>query len=241
VLLERTSQLGGQMAIAACAPGSGAIGRDFIELYTWRLDAAGVDVRCDSAADPALVVELRADLVVVATGARPFRPDVPLDGPVAHAWDVVERAPLAGRVVVTDWGGDPAGLDAAEALALAGNEVVLAVASVAVGETVHQYRRNLYLQRLYRVGVSIVHQHRLVGAADGEVLLANVFAPELVRHVPADLLVLAEGRVPDDALGAGLRALGLEPVEVGDCLSPRSLEEAVLEGTLAVRRLGVLT
>ena len=58
--------------------------------------------------------------------------------------------PTGRRVVVADWGGDPAGLDAAEVLAAAGNEVTLAVASVAVGELVHQYRRNLYLHRLYR-------------------------------------------------------------------------------------------
>jgi hypothetical protein len=66
--------------------------------------------------------------------------------------------------------------------------------------------------------------------------LANVFAPELVLRVPADLLVLAQGRVPEDALAPALVAAGLCIEEAGDCLSPRSLEEAVLEGTLAARR-----
>jgi hypothetical protein len=86
---------------------------------------------------------------------------------VAQSWDVLAAVSDTGppnragfraigvrhrglRVVVADWGGDPSGLDAAEVLALAGNDVTLAVASVAVGEGVHQYRRNLYLQRLYR-------------------------------------------------------------------------------------------
>jgi hypothetical protein len=105
-----------------------------------------------------------------------------------------------------------------------------------VGEAVHQYRRNLYLQRLYRAGVHVLQHHALAGAADGHVELENVFARELRLHLPADLLVLAQGRIPDDALAAQLVEAGLRVEEAGDCLSPRSLEEAVLEGTLAARR-----
>ncbi len=137
--------------------------------------------------------------------------------------------------MVADWGGDPSGLDAAEVLALAGNDVTLAVASVSAGEAVHQYRRNLYLQRLYRAGVDIRQHRALAGASKGLVELANVFAPEVREHLPVDLLVLAQGRVPEDELARDLQTAGLRVEEAGDCLSPRSLEEAILEGTLAAR------
>jgi len=142
----------------------------------------------------------------------------------------------AEEVLVADWGGDPGGLDAAELLAASGKRVTLAVASVAVGELMHQYRRNLYLQRLYRAGVKILHHHQLEGAGDGVARLRNVFAPDLVESVPAGAVVLALGRVPEDELAAELATAGLRFEEAGDCLSPRSLEEAVLEGTLAARR-----
>jgi pyruvate/2-oxoglutarate dehydrogenase complex dihydrolipoamide dehydrogenase (E3) component len=145
--------------------------------------------------------------------------------------------PQGRRIVVADWGGDPSGLDAAELLAAAGNAVTLAVASVAVGEMVHQYRRNLYLQRLYRAGVSILQHQRLAGASATQVELTNVFAAEQVTHVEADLLVLALGRVPADGLAQILAEAGFRIEEAGDCLSPRSIEEAVLEGTLAARRV----
>jgi hypothetical protein len=55
--------------------------------------------------------------------------------------------------------------------------------------------------------------------------------------VPADAVVLASGRVPEDSLAPELRALGIAVAEAGDCIAPRSLEEAVLEGTLASRRV----
>jgi pyruvate/2-oxoglutarate dehydrogenase complex dihydrolipoamide dehydrogenase (E3) component len=176
---------------------------------------------------------------VVATGARPYMPDLLVDGAV-QAWRILaDEVPTGSRVVIADWGGDPAGLDAADVLSGAGNEVTLAVASVTVGESVHQYRRNLYLQRLYRAGVTILQHHQLLGAREGEVYLGNVFAPELRVALPFDRLVLALGRVPVDDLAPRLRAAGLVVVEAGDCLSPRSLEEAVLEGALAGGRLSV--
>jgi len=233
VLLEREARLGGQVALAGKAPAGEELARVFVDNAERQLSSAGVDVRLGGEDDPAT---LDCDAVVLATGARPYRdPQLQLEGiALLDAWDVLAgNAPSGERVVVADWGGDPSGLDAAEVLAAAGKRVTLAVASVAVGELVHQYRRNLYLQRLYRAGVSVLHHHELESAAGGVVRLRNVFARELVEELEADGLVLALGRVPVEAPApAGI------PVErAGDCLSPRSLEEAVLEGTLAARRV----
>jgi NADPH-dependent 2,4-dienoyl-CoA reductase/sulfur reductase-like enzyme len=233
VVLFEAARLGGQLVL-----GDAAIAAAFLDNAERQL--ANVDVRLGLPATPEAVVALSPDGVVVATGARPYvDPELALDGvEVLQAWDVLSGGLLrACRVVVADWGGDPGGLDAAERLAAAGKEVTLAVASVAVGELVHQYRRNLYLERLYRAGVTILHHVALDSASAGEVRLRNVFARELVVPVAADALVLALGRVPAASPAAELAARGLDVAEAGDCLSPRSLEEAVLEGTLAARRL----
>jgi 2,4-dienoyl-CoA reductase-like NADH-dependent reductase (Old Yellow Enzyme family)/thioredoxin reductase len=237
VLLERRNRLGGQMALVRHAPGAAEIGRRLVDLFAGRLADAGVDVHLATDADVPVVLGFEPDAVVVTTGARPFDPALPLDGvAVEQSWDVLDDdAPSGLRIVVADWGGDPSGLDVAEMLALAGNDVTLAVASVTAGEAVHQYRRNLYLQRLYRAGVDVRQHRELAGTSAGLVELANVFAPELREHIPADRLVLAQGRVPEDALARALREAGTRVEEAGDCLSPRSLEEAILEGTLVAR------
>jgi pyruvate/2-oxoglutarate dehydrogenase complex dihydrolipoamide dehydrogenase (E3) component len=200
---------------------------------------AAVDLRLGTDATPEAVAALAPDAVVVATGAQPYVPPHTLDGiRVAQAWDVLaEPNAFQGSAVVADWGGDPAGVNAAETLAAAGARVTLCVASVAFGESVHQYRRNLYLQRLYRGGVEIRMHLERGAAADGVVFFGNVFAPELETALEADCLVLALGRVPERSLAPQLAAAGLRVEEAGDCLSPRSFEEAILEGTLAVRRL----
>jgi hypothetical protein len=84
--------------------------------------------------------------------------------------------------------------------------------------------------------VRVSHHLELSGAQAEQVRFRNVFAPELESSVEADALVLALGRVPLDALAGELADLGLPVHAAGDCLSPRSADEAILEGTLAVRR-----
>jgi 2,4-dienoyl-CoA reductase-like NADH-dependent reductase (Old Yellow Enzyme family)/thioredoxin reductase len=241
VLLERAERIGGQFALAGSAPMHEEPALSLARNYERLLAAGEVDLRLGTEADPDAVAALEPDLVVVATGARPFVPDVPLEGVTAiQSWDVLAGPlPTGRKVVVADWGGDASGLASAELLARAGNEVALAVGSATLGETLHQYQRNLYAQRLYRARVEILHHLDLLAAESGAVRFANLFAPDLETTLPADLLVLALGRVPERGLGEELAARGLPVKEVGDCLSPRSAEEAILEGTLAARDLQV--
>jgi 2,4-dienoyl-CoA reductase-like NADH-dependent reductase (Old Yellow Enzyme family)/thioredoxin reductase len=241
VLLERGGRIGGQVALAGAAPMHAELARSLARNYGRLLAAANVETRLETEADVESVAALAPDAVVVATGARPYEPDVPLAGiEVVQAWDVL-RGPRASdrRVVVADWGGDASGLACAELLEAAGNDVTVAVGSAALGESLHQYQRNLYAARLYRAGVRLVHHLELVDADRGAVRFRNLFAPELESDLPADLLVLALGRIPDRALVESLAGAGLEVQEAGDCLGPRGLEEAILEGTLAGQEAGV--
>ena len=226
MLLERAERLGGQIALAGAAPGGAYLAGAYLENVERRLRRTGVDVRLGTAADPESVSALDPDAVVLATGAVPYRGNV--DG--VSAWDVLAGVlPEGGRILVADWGGDPGGLDAAELLAAAGKDVTYAVASLAVGDRAPvppqpvppaalpgrgedpASRRARFTRRSYCATSS----RRARGA------------------VAADAVVLALGRVP-----APVFELAGVPVEhAGDCRSPRSLEEAVLEGTLASRTL----
>lgn len=240
VLIERGDAIGGQIAVAASSPGHVEQALALTANYSSLLDDGRVEQRLGTEADAGLITSLEPDLVVLATGALPAPARQPLDGMrVVDAWDVLRGSERpSGRVVISDWGGDSIALDCAEVLTAAGCEVTLAVGAVMPGETVHQYARNQYLGRLARADVEIIDRHGLVSAARGEVQLANVFAPEVRTTAAADVLVISHGRVPDDALYQPVvAALGNEIViTAGDCRSPRGLEEAILEGTLAVRK-----
>jgi 2,4-dienoyl-CoA reductase-like NADH-dependent reductase (Old Yellow Enzyme family)/thioredoxin reductase len=238
VLLEQSEAVGGQIAVAANAPMHEELAHALRRNYQHLLDRPNVEVRLGETADVSAVEALSPDLVIVATGAVPYDPRLPLNGVKAvQAWDVLRGERPDGKIVIADWGGDATALDCAEVLQAAGREVVLAVGSVTPAETLHQYMRNVYIGRLSRLDIDIRHYMDVVGAAGGEVQLRNVFAPEIEGAVAADAVVLSMGRVPVDSLAPALAERGLRVEEAGDCRTPRSIEEAILEGTRAAATL----
>jgi pyruvate/2-oxoglutarate dehydrogenase complex dihydrolipoamide dehydrogenase (E3) component len=237
VIFERAAHIGGQVQLASGTPGHREQAAALCANYQALLDRGNVDVRLSASADADAIAALQPDLVIIATGARPAPPQQRLaDVELLQAWDVLAGARPKGRVLIADWGGDAAALDCAELLAGEGHEVTLAAGSVMPGETLHQYARNQYLARLARARVRIEHHLGLHSAGEGVVRFRNIFAPELEQAIETDALVLSLGRVPEDGLLARLRERGKLTVQAaGDCRSPRGLEEAILEGTLAAR------
>ena len=194
-----------------------------------------LSVRWSTTADADMILACSPSEIVLATGARPYEPELSLSGiEVIQAWDVLAGHAVRERVVVADWGRDSTGLDCAELLAERGHDVTLAIGSIYPGELLHQYHRNAYIGRLSRAGVRIDHYLGLEGADEGAIRFRNVCAPELKTTIPAETLVLCAGRVPNSDLGDDLRRRGARLREAGDCRSPRGLEEAILEGTLAL-------
>lgn len=227
-VLERRPEIGGQMRLAGTAPAHRETWERYLRSTLSRLDRAGIRPECSTNVDPERVADF--DLVVLATGARPYAPPLPADLPVHQAWEAIaDPESVPGPALVADWGGGWDGLDAAERLALTGVEVTLACAGTLPGETLHQYQRNLYLGRLDELGVRILHHTELAPTG-----LRHVYSGRALPLPDVATLVLAQGRVPEDELWAELE--GYEHVvRAGDVLGPRTLEEAVLEGTLAVR------
>jgi 2,4-dienoyl-CoA reductase-like NADH-dependent reductase (Old Yellow Enzyme family) len=235
-LHERADRLGGQLALAGRAPAHHEVYARWERTVTARLAHGGVDVRLGSELAEPPGAE-RWDVCVLATGARPYRPPPAADrgpGPaVTDAWTAIARPEsVIGPVLVADWGGEWSGLDAAECLRDAGHEVTLACAATHPGETLHQYQRNLYLARLDEAEITILHHAELVAEDDG-LALRHVFSGRRIALPQCATLVIAHGRAPADELWPALEPLP-GAVRAGDVLSPRSIEEAVLEGTAAV-------
>jgi pyruvate/2-oxoglutarate dehydrogenase complex dihydrolipoamide dehydrogenase (E3) component len=202
--------------------------------YAHLLEVGHVKVELGTRADADVVEAYEPDFTIVAAGARPFSPRRPLTGvEVLQVWEILAGARPQGELVIADWGGDPAALDCAEMLAAEGGSVTLAVGAISPGETLHQYSRNVYIGRLLRAGVRIENWLALDSTEPGRATFRNIFAPDLRRAISCDVLALSLGRVPNQELEAALGGRGLRCVAVGDCRSPRTIEEAILEGTSA--------
>jgi len=65
----------------------------------------------------------------------------------------------------------------------------------------------------------------------------DIFDRTPIRIDKIDLLVYITAEVPDEALYFALKADGRQLYRVGDCVAPRSMSQAILEGYRAGREV----
>lgn len=227
-LLERERHLGGQLAVAALARMNRQYG-DWIAWQERRLRRSGVDIRLGIEADAAAISAHGADIVAVATGARPRIPDVPgIDLPhVLGATDVLRGTATPGRrVLVVAEDDRPAPLAVADHLAGAGHDVTLAYQSPSPSPLVGKYSIGSMLARLDQEGVRMLPMSRLIAVEPGALVMAHSYSGRKWHADDLDTVVLACGSLSEDGLFHALRDAHREVHLLGDAYAPRRVSFA---------------
>ncbi|MCZ7528750.1 MAG: FAD-dependent oxidoreductase [Acidimicrobiia bacterium] len=236
VVLEQGPALGGQVRLAAKAPGRDSF-EDLVIYQQTQMETLGVDVRLSSRAGADDVLALEPDVVVCATGSVPIRPDVPgADAPhVVQGWDVLEgRAAVGERVAVVSQEDHMETPSVADLLASEGRQVEILHHWTAVGREVDRYTLGTVMCRLEEGGVRI-RPGLLLTAVDGDRLELVSPWTRATRVLDGfDTVVLVYGSAPDTALHDELkrRLAGKGPrlFLVGSAWVPRRLAEATQHG-----------
>lgn len=240
-LVEAERRAGGQVRLAQLLPGRHEIGGAITNLEG-EARRAGVEFVMGVRADAEFVRASGAEAVIVATGATPYTPPMEVSGSprIVQAWDAIRDtyAVPQGKVVVADFRSDWLGLGVATLLAGRGCRVTLGVTGNMAGQRCQQYVRDQMTAAARRAHVTILPTTRLFGADEGTVYLQDVLTEEAVVVEDAAALVLAQGHVPADGLLLELEADAAAEgayrvLAAGDVQSPRTIEEAVLEGLRA--------
>ncbi|MEW6350749.1 MAG: FAD-dependent oxidoreductase [Thermodesulfobacteriota bacterium] len=257
MVCEKESHIGGQIAWAADATHK----RDFhyiIEYYEGVLKNRGVDLRLGVPVTPELVRAEQPDLVVVATGAAPFKPPVPaMDLPhVVQAWDVLKGRKHTGTNVVIVGGGS-VGLETALFLASKGTIsphqlyfltlhhaesqemleqlVTTGVKKVTVIEMAHRMGQDIgmstrwiLLKDLRTRGVSLITGAKMKDITPESIVYTDAQGEEIA--IPCDTVVLAMGSRPEASLADALKDTGVEVLKIGDANKVGRIGEAVEAG-----------
>jgi 2,4-dienoyl-CoA reductase-like NADH-dependent reductase (Old Yellow Enzyme family)/thioredoxin reductase len=234
VLLERGPKLGGQLNLAAAAPGRDAFD-DFRIFQENQLALYGVDVRLGSEVDAEQVMALSPDAVACATGSVPRVPDTP-GADAAHVvqgWDVLAgRAQLGERVAVVsqeDFFETP---NVADYLAERGKRVEIFHKWLGIGAQIDRYSIGPVMTRLAEGDVRIQTGMRLAAVAGDKLEFRSAFGGRTHRFEGFDTVVLVYGSVPDARLYYDLKKAGAveQLFLVGSACVPRALAEATQHG-----------
>lgn len=234
ILLEQGARLGGQLLIAAKAPGRDAF-EDQVYFEENALARLGVEVRLESRADVASIKALSPEAIVIATGALPR---VPHDvsglelGHVAYGWDVMKGLVTSGqRVAVVSQEDYYETASVADYLASKGREVTVFHKSEHIGREIARYSLGMVLARMEELGVVTVANVvlRQIDAAGLE--FESAFGGRRVRHAGFDSVVLVYGAVAQAGLYEQLKAEGFGPLYLaGAAWLPRRMAEATRHG-----------
>ncbi|MFQ5829782.1 MAG: FAD-dependent oxidoreductase [Candidatus Methylomirabilia bacterium] len=239
VLLEREAEVGGQVLIAARAPAR-ADYSGIIRFLRGQVLKLGVEVRLGVEATAELVLAESPEAVVIATGSHPYLPLLPgVDGKhVLTAQDVLlERASVGDRVVLVDDVYTREALSTADFLLDQGKRVEVISRLFYPGQDIGVTSIVPLYTRLFTKGVTLTPHTELRAIEGSAAVVANVYSGVERRIEGVDTVVLAMGSRSSDLLYRALKGQVRELHAAGDCVAPRGVHHAILDGTRVARAI----
>jgi len=242
VLYEREAVLGGTVALAAKGPGRGEL-QLITDYLVSELERLGIEVHTGVEVTVEMLRCAQHDkfphTVIIATGAYTGSGLLPIQGhDLPHVTDI--RRVLAGepvegqRVVVIDETDSHGVLSTVELLASMGKNVEVVTEDFYAGrDLVATHDLVLWKQRVLPHDIVVTPHTTVVRIESGKVIVVDRFA-EGERELPADSVVLGTYERPSQELYMALKDRIPHLFRIGDCVAPRRIEQAILEG----RRVG---
>ena len=227
VLFDEGEKLGGQLLLAAKPPFKDTL-ETFRQYLAGQISKLGIDLQLRQKFAPDMVKELKPDVVVIATGVKPFIPQIPgiRSKKVVQASEVLIGSETGDRVAVI--GGELVGCETALLLMERGKKVTIMRRGPELATKVHRLIREPMLSRLKYKGASILTGVEYQEITDAGVVIKTATGEQKV--IEADTVVLAAGSMPNTELAAALKGKVAQVLSIGDCVEPRSIMEAVGEG-----------
>lgn len=231
---EKETTVGGQTNLHQIAAGRQRVMR-VIDYLQGALKDLHVPIVTDTEVTAASVTEQKPDAVIIATGSAPTAQPYPgIYGPpeVLTVWDVLKQAhPVGRRILFIDEVGGHYATATVEYLADQGKKIDLLSVDLFVGVELAALG-DLYLsrQRLLQKGVTFFSDVTIDRIQGTQVTARNIYTNARLALADYDTVVLAAGNSACEALYFQLKGTVAELYRVGDCVAPRGIDMAVMEG-----------
>jgi len=250
VLFEKLPQVGGQIVLAAKAPQreqmAGIV--RWLDMETQRL---GVDRRLGVAADKAMILAEKPDIVVLATGGIPYTSQVPDwgvdEGVAVSSWDILSGKVEPGKnVLVYDAVSTQAGFGVADFLSSRGSTVEIVTPDVKVGDDTGGTTFPIFYRRLYAQGIIPTPNFwldKVYAEGDKKIAVLRNEYTEALEERAVDQVVIENGILPNDSLYWDMKELsknqGQTDVHTLFAAQPQpSLSQPLASGEFLLFRVG---
>jgi len=234
IIYEQNTALGGTVALAAKGPGREELQR-ITEYLQAEIKRLGVEIHTGVEVTASMLMEERFQAIIIATGAHPGTGLLPIPGhELPHVTDV--RRTLAGgviegqRVVVIDETASHGVLSVVEMLATVGKHVDVVTEDWYVGRDLVATNDIVsWMQRTVGHDVAHIPHTTVVRIEPEQVIVTDRFA-EGERTIAADAVILGTYERPSQELYTTLKGKVPRLFRIGDCVAPRRIEQAIMEG-----------
>ncbi len=226
-LIEKNNRLGGQLLSERYIPFKQDM-YHFVKVLEGRLEASGVEVRLNTEVTAEEAAAFQADVVMVATGARPVIPPIEgIDRPNVVGLDALHHeVPQTGQKVVILGGG------------LVGSEVAIYLdglgKDVTVVEMKNDWASDAYFMHKNAMDIYMrdsrirIYTDTKAKAVTGKGLVCTTRDGEILLE--ADTVLLAAGMKADPEFVHRFDYTADRVFQIGDCIRPGRVVDAVTTG-----------
>src|SRR5579884_4011980 len=243
-LYERQQEPGGQVNLLVRVPGRVEFGDSIRNLQRDILEA-GVEIHVGTEVTAEMIEREQPDAVILATGSLPMLPPIAgVDLPhVATVWQVLtgEKSAQSGEnVLIYDQIGFHQATSVAELLAEKGCNVEVVTGQFYVGGDLGiTLDLELWYRRMLAKNVKLTPNYFLLSLGPNSATIMNNYTGQTRQLEPLALAVMATPQVANDSLYYQLQGKVKQLHRVGDCIAPRRVEHAILDGERAARSLEI--
>ncbi len=230
LLVEKSNSLGGQVILAEKLPGRAEFGGVITNL-TQELKESGVEIWLNTEIDDETIDSFNPGVIIIATGATPRLPNVETGNMhLVDSWRVISGdVDIGHNVVVADWACDWSGLGIAQMLSQKGHHVRLLCGGSVPGESLQGIVRDQWIGELHKLEVEMIPFARFYGADAGTAFFQHMTSEQPIICDDVDTIISCYAPRSNNR-HPWAQDLDAKINVIGDAISPRTVEEAVLEG-----------